>query len=465
MTAFWHRQLPFSFRNPIPAPLHNSKPLQRDNRHDDFTSVQWKTLLAEGDDTSPSLSLRSSEERFLASCGPAEPRIMRTWDVDSFLARATTLAVHKGGFHLAYRPPFLRRITQNQRVLFNGYAIHKLKQLRLGHGVMSGGSNYNCHLILPHMSLGHDESTHLSSATQAVWIDEIVLPALRASCPPDVLQHHPRSFADATGKTTVKKEIHPQGSSAFIDLRYIVPERFLRAFWTEILQRCNRRREDQTSAQTEFRDPFLVITAHDLKLLTKRDTASEARTDFVQHLQQCFHWHSDNFPSQDCWLDFGLEDTPLTTRHDSAVTLLRKTACLRDWSHQFRCPTHVSALIITRIFPWALTRDASTASVELRGSNDLRNRGQMIFHKSYSLHKDLWATSMKGMQPFGNTQLEALEYSQELLDRWYAAAKQFNPRKREWLVKVLQRTKNRISAALSAFMNINFGVRQEYRIR
>ena len=217
--------------------------------------------------------------------------------------------------------------------------------------------------------------------------------------------------------------------------------------------------------QIEFRNSFLIIIAHDLKLQIKRDTALETWIDFVQHLQQCFHWHFDNFSSQNCWLDFENENTSLTTHHDFIIILLWKIIYLCNWSHQFHCFTHVLTLIITQIFLWALTCDVSTALMKLRESNDLRHCKQMIFHKMYNLHKDLWATSMKKLQLFENTQLEALEYSQTLLNWWYVISKQFNLQKWKWLIKILQQIKNCINVALFTFMNISFNVQQEYCIQ
>lgn len=62
---------------------------------------------------------------------------------------------------------------------------------------------------------------------------------------------------------------------------------------------------------------------------------------------------------------------------------------------------------------------------------------------------------------------DPLGYPQDLLDRWYAAGRLNNAdgRKRQHLVKALQRTKDRVRVALSASRDTDFGVRQEYRIR
>ncbi len=68
MTEFWHQQLLFFFRNLILASLYNLKLLQCNNQYDDFTFIQWKTLLIEDDDFLSSFNLQSSKKYFLAFC-------------------------------------------------------------------------------------------------------------------------------------------------------------------------------------------------------------------------------------------------------------------------------------------------------------------------------------------------------------------------------------------------------------
>ena len=159
MIVFWHQQLLFFFRNSISTLLYNLKLLQCNNWHDNFTFIQWKTLLIKNDDFSLSLNFQSSKKCFFAFYKSAMSWITWIWDVDSFLAHVITLTVHKDDFQLMYWSFYLQCIIQNQRVLFNNYAIHKLKQLQIEHDIMSEKSNYNYHLILSHISLNHDEST------------------------------------------------------------------------------------------------------------------------------------------------------------------------------------------------------------------------------------------------------------------------------------------------------------------
>ena len=132
--------------------------------------------------------------------------------------------MHHSGFSLAYRPPFLHRITQNQRIQIQGYQIHKLKQLRLGQGLAAAGFGYDCHVFFPHMEVKDRGETHLSDKEQAIWVNHILLPALKSSCSPDIYQHHPHSFMDTDFKTKVKQECFTTGSGQPMNIKYVMPE-------------------------------------------------------------------------------------------------------------------------------------------------------------------------------------------------------------------------------------------------
>ncbi|KAJ9653125.1 hypothetical protein H2201_009177 [Coniosporium apollinis] len=142
-------------------------------------------------------------------------------------------------------------------------------------------------------------------------------------------------------------------------------------------------------------------------------------------------------PPEDCWLDLGVEDTPLAGGVPcEGITLLRKRHCLDRWIDQFACPENDSQLIKPNRYYWALTRDAGDAKVELRQTNALR-KGGVAYNKAYNINKEQYATQLKGYSPFRNPQLEALGYSA---------------------------TKKRLSGALGQSSNEDYGVRQEYRI-
>ena len=243
--------------------------------------------------------------------------------------------------------------------------------------------------------------------------------------------------------------------------RYDMAKENQRSFWTEVCTLCSR--------FPEFADPVLFISGHGLKLLTKRDSVLKARNDFWDHLKQCFIFENseNDISADDFWFDLGMEDTPTLGLKQSGVTLLRKAPCLEHWSALFASPDHMSARTDVVSYRWAMTRDAGAATVQLKQTNTWRIRG-LAYHKAYNLHKDLFATPLKSAEAFANAQLEALGYSQELLDRWY----QWNnkgregpyPAKREQLIECYQAIKKRVSVALRDSRQTNFGVRQEYRI-
>ena len=126
------------------------------------------------------------------------------------MARITTLAVFKGGFNLAYRPPYSTGITQSMQVSMLGHQVHKVKNIRLGQGSLSGGYQYFCHVVFPHMPEGKKPDVHVSKKIEKKWIDNIVLSALEKTCPNHILQHHPFSFAQMATQSEVQKEIHPR---------------------------------------------------------------------------------------------------------------------------------------------------------------------------------------------------------------------------------------------------------------
>lgn len=386
-------------------PICDDKILARDSAHD---LLPWQKLLGpnKGDaGISRRLSLRYSELKLLVD----KPRtvreqyiITRTWDVDSFIARTTTLAAHKGGFSLAYKPPFLRRITQNPRILILGHQIQKLKQLRFGYGLYAGGFGYNTHIFFPKMTVGKSSETHLTDRQQQIWLDRVIIPSLSAVCPSHVVQHHPRSYDEASTKSHVKTEGHPQGAVQPIDIRYTVPQQYLARFWSTILQTITGLSLIDPEI-APFCDPFLVISGHNLKLQTKSDSLEEVFQTYHEHLRTCFDFSTESFPLDECWL----EDTP-SGPANMGLTILRKATCLEDWASAFACPGSNRQLTQQQFFHWSMTKDAGSCSVALRQTNEWRSKSGMAYNKAYNLNKDVFATPFKDYKPFDNDQFEAL---------------------------------------------------------
>ena len=438
-------------------PLDLPDLLDRSDTNVEDGNIPWESLLAADLEDGPILSLQRTEDQFRARLDAESVRIDRVWDVDSFFGRVTSLAAFKGGFRLGYQPPFLRRITQNPRVLFAGHKIHKLKQLRLGSGVLAAGAGYDCHVFFPSMDVPAE--THLTASQQELWIDRIVLPALRASCPADILQHHPRSFQEVSRKAGVGSEAFLHRQHTVIDIQYSIPERYLAAVSDMMRTIC-----DNDPALFAYKNFFFVVSAHDLKLLTKRSTLGQCQADFLDHLTQRFHFNPTIFPSVDCWVDVGYEDTPSGVT-GSAVTLLRKRPCTSAWSKIFNCPHSRANHLKQDTYPWAATAMATSVTATMMERNSLVSA--MAHNKAYNLHKDIFSTPLKNYSPFDNPQLEGLSYSQDVLADWAKANSRYGSvlgLQREKIVQTLVTTKCRVAAALTASAKTNFGARAEFRI-
>lgn len=419
--------------------------------------VDWGELLAGGENTAFELDFSAEE----ISNWQDILEILRQWDIDSVIASASTLAVHRGGFRLSYSPLFHGRITQNQRIRIKGHKLHQVKQLEAGRGLLSGGLGYKCYMLFPKMPLSDDGETFLTLEAQRLWYDEVILPALRHACPADVCQHHPSSFSDLRYKANVKQECFPTGAGQPIDIQELIPEQYVEAFWARVVELSNG---PGSPGNGQFQDVFLVVCCHGMKLSSKSETVAGAADALKRSFQTCFAFDTAD-PSWECWVDLGIEDTPV---HDAGVTLLRKSQCLRQWAQCFACPDHDKDLIRTTEYPWNTTRDAGSASVELLGTNSLRSRGDIAYNKAYNTNKEMFATPLKGYDLFQNPQFEALPFSQSLIEKWYdlnsRAGSKGYVRKREQLITAYCRTKQRLSTALASAANSSFAARQEFRV-
>ena len=126
-----------------------------------------------------------------------------------------------------------------------------------------------------------------------------------------------------------------------MDVRYTIPEKYLDKLWSEILEHANNFTGEGKVAADAFSEPFLVVSAHGLKLSTKEDTCAATCEGFRTHLNQCFHIDAGQFAWEDCWLDLRVEDVPCTN-NGGGITLLRKTHCLDNWADRLSYPNSKS---------------------------------------------------------------------------------------------------------------------------
>ena len=153
-------------------------------------------------------------------------------------------------------------------------------------------------------------------------------------------------------------------------MQYTILEEFLEAFWSKVVQRSNTLQGTNNGFDNHFRNPFLVVSGHGLKLFTKRDGEAKACVDFLAHLDQCFQFKMDM--EWEAWFDLGVEDVPKTMEPSSTgVTFLRKMHCLDSWAKKFASPNTKSDYLKITKYHWLATRDARSVSTELLPTNSL----------------------------------------------------------------------------------------------
>ena len=75
-------------------PLNISGLIDRSSSASDLQTLPWRELLAADIEHGPILSFQKSENAYREHALAHDVTIFGTWDVDSFLSRVTTLAVH-----------------------------------------------------------------------------------------------------------------------------------------------------------------------------------------------------------------------------------------------------------------------------------------------------------------------------------------------------------------------------------
>ena len=241
----------------------------------------------------------------------------------------------------------------------------------------------------------------------------------------------------------------------------------------------------RSACHESFREPFLWISGHDLKCLTKqRSRDAHVTVDrFASTLRASLYWDDDEFfPPEDVWVDFGVEDTPCgllglnAADNDPAMeqlfeeappVFLRKSRCLDRWQEGFEDPKNARRYLKTQSFTWALTRDAGARTFSTTARNTLRSFPGIAHGKSYNVIKDFVATPLK-RAPFSDPRLEGLCFTQGSIDELARGNSHYGrrplPDHRAHCQTRLITTRDRLLHAIEG-MELPCGVRQEYRVR
>ncbi|KFY66151.1 hypothetical protein V497_01104 [Pseudogymnoascus sp. VKM F-4516 (FW-969)] len=413
-------------------------------------NVDWFSILS-GGERRPHLCLETSQEN--------TPSIKRTWDVDSIICWASCLSIIRG-LHLSYFPLPTRNLGTNRHVSHQGKALNLIPHLRLGSGRHS--PEFDVFVFFPGVSHACRTTSYLTNDEHRLWVDRLLLPAIREVCPQDVIQYQPRSFDDAESKTYSRRRENISGKARNnVDMHHYLPPEYLEDIWRHI---C---RSAQQSDLVKFQGLFIVLSAKNIKLQARSPNFQECRTNIIDHLRRVLDWSKADLSNT--WIDVGIEDTAASRNS----TFLMKSCCLKPWVDSMKY-SNQSPLVAAEHFNWNLTGQAGSARVETRKSNPLR-KGGIVYAQRYNVNKDIFSTASKrdhGL--FGEPSLEGMSCPPSLLDAWIVAARQYrnaglattskSSKQLRRIRKVFEAMKYRIRRALDSALRTSFSAREEYRI-
>lgn len=417
---------------------------------EETTPIDWFPVLG-GGDQQPHLCFEKSQH--------STPGIRRTWDVDSIICWASCLSINRG-LYLSYFPVVTRNIRTNVHVFHQGKALHIIPHIRLGSGRQS--PEFGVYIFFPGISHPCRTTPYLTKDEHRLWVDRLLLPAIREVCPEDVIQYQPRSFDDAESKTYSRRRENCSGMVRNnMDMHHYLPPEYLEDIWRHIT------RSVEQPDLVKFRGMFIVLSAKNIKLQARSLTFQDCRAKILDHLCQVLDWTKADLSNT--WIDVGIEDTAAIRNR----TFLMKSCCLRPWIDSMKY-SNQSPLVAAEYFNWNLTSQAGSARVETRKTHPLR-KGGIAYAQRYNASKDLFSTASKrdhGL--FGAPPLEGMTCPPSLLDAWIVAARQHrnaglattskSAKQLTRLRKVFEAMKYRIRRALDSALETSFSAREEYRI-
>ncbi|KAI8649677.1 hypothetical protein NCS55_01468400 [Fusarium keratoplasticum] len=173
------------------------------------TELDWSAILSGGDDR-PILNIEMSQD--------GAPAIERTWDVDSIISWASCLSINRG-LYISYHPPASRNFGSSVHVFHQKDPLH----------------------LVPHFRLGNGRQSPQFGDERRTWIDRLLLPAVRHICPPDIIQHHPRSFDDVESNAYSRQRETCGGKvQGKMDMHHYLPQEYLQAIWEHMAQETKK---------------------------------------------------------------------------------------------------------------------------------------------------------------------------------------------------------------------------------
>ena len=438
------------------------------NEHQDVSEDDFET-------TPVQISLAYSESRpSLQSNRP----LSVAYDIDSFLAFPTSLAVATSGLSVILYPVFILNIRTDLHLKITlpetvessrrSVKIRDIPHFLLGR--LLGLLKIDVYLLFPGLYTENRQTNFPTQVHLEQFFDHIFLPAIYENIDATYLQHLPASYEDAKLKALAASSERLSGTSRsqaqprVQHLHYHLPSESLSAIWDGVLRRV------RLPGNRHFRGVQLFLNSKNTKMETKRPTPLVCFTDFLHRLSQSCDGRY--LRRQMTYIDYGKETVYPVSRFESGGFLpddnlekphvhLWRRCCLESFvrNAQKRCHVHRGGFQ-TAYYHWGHTREAANMNLTPNQTNLFR-RGGLIYSQFYASNKEIFDSAKTF--PFNNPALEALA-----VDPYLTKATQMVGGGRGIdLGKVGQsylRSRDRTLGALRKNTGKSYGVREEHRV-
>lgn len=402
---------------------------------------------------------------------PRDVRVERTWDIDAFILPIRSLAAFDSGINFSYLPRVTKTIDKSWHIPVPGLGVRpdECKHLRLGQPTAAAA--FDIFIFFPNLPVGPKNKynkaqsaaqrinarCYLNSGEQQEWIDSVLMPSLRDVYPDDVLQHHPRSFAEARDRSRARqKETVTTKDRAFAEYFYTLPNTdgsALSSLWAHVETRLQR-------LDPRWHGAVLIAQTYGCKLSYRSESISTLRQSVLHYLQHTFDLGMIDMDR--AFVDLAYEDIAYkASGSDDPLVCLWRTSCHEADVRQL-------GLTGAQYFNWQFTADVTSSRVE-PGKTSLHRAGGLAYIQSYNLIKDAFTCpDRKATAAFGDPAFRSLAYTDAALSDFQKINRPgcVDPHTRRRALKaftaVVSRTRNAIQ--VNASSKTPFGVRQEYRI-
>ena len=220
-----------------------------------------------------------------------------SFDIDSFLGFATSLAIARNGLLYQAAPQARQNITTNvhsgldilkpnedeERPVHTSHSLLRdVPHLVLGR--VSGAENIAVYVFFPHLEVALGTSI-LNNEQLIRWTDEILHPAIYKHCPAHFTQHLPAGYqhtlANSKANQVEARKIQSQSYQSQQAISYLLSAHHLDRIWRDVQDTILR-----TSGVYDFREAQIYLSAKGTKLQFKPAQTASNLLDAIENFHE-----------------------------------------------------------------------------------------------------------------------------------------------------------------------------------